>query len=101
LTSNRTVAELVQEVLKHWPGRWEDRSDPLAVHEAKLLNLATDKAFHFLKWQPVWNFEQTIAQTVSWYRRCTEDVSAASALTSRQIADYTNAARALKIPWAS
>jgi CDP-glucose 4,6-dehydratase len=67
LTSNRTVAELVQEILIHWSGRWEDRSDPTAVHEAKFLNLATDKAFHHLQWRSVWDFSKTIAQTVTWY----------------------------------
>jgi len=100
LTSNRTVAALVQEVITHWPGRWEDRSDPSAVHEAKLLNLATDKACHFLHWQPVWNFENTIAQTVAWYRRCTMDATEAPAFTALQIADYTAAAQAAGIPWA-
>ncbi len=100
LTSNRTVADLVQEVLKHWPGRWEDRSDPKAVHEAKLLNLATDKAFHFLKWQPVWDFPQTIERTVSWYRRCSADASEAPSLTARQIADYAADAKRLGISWA-
>lgn len=100
LTSNRTVAALVQEVLKHWPGRWEDRSDPKAVHEAKLLNLATDKAFHFLKWQPVWNFEQTVAQTVDWYRGCRENAAEAHPLTVRQIAEYTAAAKSLRLAWA-
>ncbi len=100
LTSNRTVAALVQEVLKHWPGRWEDRSDPHAVHEARLLNLATDKAHHFLSWQPVWNFEQTIAQTVGWYRGSLEQNAAAPALTNQQINDYTHAARTQGLPWA-
>jgi len=100
LTSNRTVADLVQEVLKHWPGRWEDRSDPKAVHEAKLLNLATDKAFHFLKWQPVWDFPRTLERTVAWYRRCSADASEAPSLTVRQIADYAADARAAGIPWA-
>ena len=100
LASNRTVAELVQAVLRHWPGEWDDRSDPQAVHEAKLLNLATDKAFHWLKWQPVWGFEETIARTVGWYRRCDGDPAEAPALTRRQIADYTTAAQALGVPWA-
>lgn len=100
LASNRTVAELVQAVLRHWPGEWDDRSDPHAVHEAKLLNLATDKAFHFLKWQPVWGFEETIARTVGWYRHCDADPTEAPALTRRQIADYTTAAQALGVPWA-
>ncbi len=26
LRSNRSVADLVSEVLKHWPGKWEDRA---------------------------------------------------------------------------
>jgi CDP-glucose 4,6-dehydratase len=100
LTSNRTVADLVQEILKHWPGRWEDRSDPNAVHEAKLLNLAMDKAFHYLRWQPVWNFEQTIAETVSWYRACRADERHAHALTTLQIKEYSTTARSLGLPWA-
>lgn len=100
LTSNRTVAALVQEVLKHWPGRWEDRSDPHAVHEAKLLNLATDKAYHFLQWQPVWPFEPTIAHTVDWYRAVLEKRAPARELTRGQIAAYTAAAQKLELPWA-
>jgi CDP-glucose 4,6-dehydratase len=98
--SNRTVAGLVQEILKHWPGRWEDRSDPQAVHEARLLNLATDKAFHLLRWQPVWPFEPTIGQTVTWYRKVSASPAAALSLTRQQIADYTAAGAALGLAWA-
>ena len=29
--SNRTVAELVNEILVHWPGRWTNNSDPNAL----------------------------------------------------------------------
>jgi CDP-glucose 4,6-dehydratase len=90
LDSNRTVADLVQEILKHWPGKWEDMSDPAAPHEAGKLNLATDKAFHYLGWQPKWDFPATIEKTVAWYRdaancRKPEDLSA---LTRRQILEY-------------
>lgn len=99
LTSNRTVAELVQEILKHWPGEWQDQSDPNAVHEAKLLNLATDKAYHFLGWKPVWNFESTIAETVSWYRRAEAAGTDLHALTSGQIAAYESAAASAHLPW--
>jgi CDP-glucose 4,6-dehydratase len=98
LTSNRTVADLVQELLKHWPGRWEDRSDPKAVHEAKLLNLATDKAFHFLQWQPVWDFEQTVARTAAWYRR-THDGADAALLAREDISAYVAAAAAQGFRW--
>jgi CDP-glucose 4,6-dehydratase len=100
LASNRTVAELVQEILKHWPGKWDDKSDPHAVHEAKLLNLTTDKAHHFLGWAPAWPFAETIQQTVTWYRRATEPASDVHALTAGQITAYTAAAEAARIHWA-
>lgn len=99
LSSNRTVAELVQEVIKHWPGRREDKSDPRAVHEAKLLNLATDKAHHFLGWAPVWSFAETIAQTVEWYRRAAVSPAEIHALTTAQIQTYAAAARAKHVMW--
>ncbi len=100
LGSNRTVAALVQEILLHWAGHWEDKSDPHAVHEAKLLNLTTDKAFHLLQWQPVWDFPRAIEQTVTWYRSTATDATAAPAQTCAQIADYTAAAQTAKLPWA-
>lgn len=129
LASNRTVAELVQEILKHWPGEWADKSDPKAVHEAKLLNLATDKAHHFLGWEPAWPFTQTIEQTVGWYRAAAAAGSAGliveslkgstpstvqplnpstaapppsiHALTTGQINAYIAAAKSAGIAWAS
>lgn len=101
LTSNRTVAALVQEVFKHWPGGWEDRSDPNALHEAKLLNLATDKVFHLLHWQPVWTFEQSIEQTVEWYRHCGTQLDATEtcAFSKQQITEYTTAASEKGLRW--
>lgn len=99
LASNRTVAELVQEILRHWPGKWEDKSDPRAVHEAKLLNLATDKAHHFLGWSPVWPFAETIRYTVEWYKKAEEADADIRALITSQIASYASAARAAGVAW--
>ncbi len=98
LTSNRTVCELVRELLGHTGGKWIDASDPMAVHEASKLNLAVDKAFHLLDWQPVWDFSTTVAKTADWYLRAeTNDVHS---FTLRQIADYEADARGRGIPWA-
>jgi CDP-glucose 4,6-dehydratase len=102
LSSNRSVADLVQELLKHWPGEWSDRSDPNAVHEATLLNLATDKAFHLLAWAPVWSFEETIAETVTWYRSAHElgsDRAELLALTRNQIEKYQRCANERGMSW--
>jgi len=65
--ANRTVKDLVVEVLKHRKGRWLDRSDPKAVHEAGLLNLDIRKARKVLGWKPRWSFEETVEKTVAWY----------------------------------
>jgi CDP-glucose 4,6-dehydratase len=97
--ATQPVATLVGEVLKHWPGRWEDRTDPKAVHEATLLSLAIDKAARVLGWKPVWDFPSTITHTVEWYRAVSGDASVAAGLTRRQIATYEAAARALKLTW--
>jgi CDP-glucose 4,6-dehydratase len=92
LTSNRPVKELVESILQLWPGTWLDQSDPNAVHEAKLLNLVTDKAFHSLKWQPVWDFRQTLKETVTWYYQAaqmdSEDKAQFQDLTRQQIEYY-------------
>ena len=99
LTSNRTVAAFVEEVLKHWPGRWEDKRDPNAVHEATLLNLATDRAYHRLQWRPAWDFEQAVEKTVQWYRAATSE-AAATSVTTAQIQAYVEDARQAGIAWA-
>jgi CDP-glucose 4,6-dehydratase len=99
--ANRNVGDLVGEILKSWPGRWDDRSDPNAVHEAKLLMLSTAKAKKMLRWQPTWKFETAIARTVEWYRGVNENAAIAESLTLRQIAEYENSARAANIAWAA
>jgi CDP-glucose 4,6-dehydratase len=87
LASNRTVADLVEKIMQHWPGEWRDQSDPNAVHEAEKLNLTTDKAFHLLDWQPRWDFETTIEKTLQWYRSMHEGSDPVD-FTQRQIKEY-------------
>lgn len=89
LSADQSVRTLVEEVLKHWPGQWVDRSAPDAPHEAQLLNLATDKAWHVLGWRPRWCFEQTVHATTMWYRVNHEQgASAAALLTRQQLMDF-------------
>jgi len=97
--TNHTVRVLVEEILKHWPGSWEDRTVPGAVHEAAMLSLATDKAQRLLGWQPAWDFAKTIAHTVDWYRLISKDATRAAACTRQHIEDYTASARALNLSW--
>jgi CDP-glucose 4,6-dehydratase len=63
------VSRLVEEVVRCWgTGRWEDRSSEAAPHEASLLFLNCDKAFHLLGWKPVWDVSRAAGETVSWFK---------------------------------
>ena len=65
----RPVREVVAALVREWgSGRWEDRRDPGAPHEAGLLRLSIDKAQARLGWLPRWRFEETFRRTVEWYR---------------------------------
>lgn len=100
LRSNKNVRQLIEATLQVWPGEWNDCSDPKALHEASLLNLAIDKAHHQLNWRPVWNFDITIRHTMNWYRRRLAGESAET-LTASDLTDYVRDAKAAGLAWAS
>lgn len=85
--ANRTVRELVEEVLRHWPGRWEEAGDPAAPHEAGLLQLSSDKAGALLGWRPAWTFAEAVRETVRWYHDA-RDPARVGDLTREQITAY-------------
>ena len=86
--SNRTVSDLVDEVLKTRQGGWTDASQPGALHEATLLNLSIEKAERLLGWKPKWDFEETIAKTVDWYDQVYHKAVTPLEITRTQIAEY-------------
>lgn len=93
--ATRTVGELADALVKHWgKGRWEDKAQAGAAHEAKLLALEIDKAKSRLGWRPRWGFEEATRRTVEWYRAQSAgaDAQALLALTRAQIAAWESAA---------
>ena len=38
-------------------------------HEANLLKLNCDKALHLLDWRSTWDFDKTVLNTISWYKK--------------------------------
>lgn len=89
ISSNQSVKMLVDEIIQSWgEGKWTHNSEE-SVHEASLLNLSIDKAFHLLNWHPVWNFKETVKNTVQWYKKnyLGEDLEK---FTSEQINQYLN-----------
>jgi CDP-glucose 4,6-dehydratase len=100
--ANRCVADLVDAIVTHWPGRWEGGADQYAVHEAGLLQLATDRASALLGWSPVWAFADSVRETIRWYRAASTDAStdALRQLTRLQISEYEIAAAHRQLAWA-
>jgi len=85
---NRTVAEVVREVLRHWPGRWQRTTEQTAPHEAGLLQLDNRLARKEFGWRPRWGFKETILQTVRWYQAEHRREATPRELTREQIAGY-------------
>jgi CDP-glucose 4,6-dehydratase len=100
LQSNRSVMDLVTEILNVWPGEWLDASDPQAPQEAKFLHLSIDKAVQTLPWHPNWGFTEAVHQSISWYhqRHVAHDTRMAQ-FSMAQIDSYCLAAQAKKMPW--
>jgi CDP-glucose 4,6-dehydratase len=99
LQGNRRVGELVSEILGHWPGRRIDAADANAGHEASLLNLAIDKAWHKLGWRPLWPFEASVKAAIAWYREVESLPQSAPAATRAQIELYMKDAQSAGLPW--
>jgi CDP-glucose 4,6-dehydratase len=87
-SSNRTVRELVEQILKSLPGRWVDHSDAAAPHEAHMLQLCIDKARRLLAWQPCWDFRRSVDLTAVWYQSAV-DAMDITPMTLQQIAQYS------------
>ena len=89
--ANRRVREVVEDILRHWPGSWEQVTQEKHLKEAPLLSLAIDKAKTVLGWTPRWDFARTIAETVAWYR-ANNSSAPMREVTQQQIAAYASAA---------
>ena len=96
--SAQPVGALVDAFLGEWPGRQEDRTDPVAPHEAGLLHLDVTKASEVLGWKPVWDFATTVRTTAAWYRDRHAGVAPAT-LCDRDLTAYIDAARKAGLAW--
>lgn len=82
-----SVADVAQRVVNYW-GKGEvviNKKDDL--HEAGLLMLNIEKAKNILGWQPAYNADEAILQTVEWYKRFYNGENM-SEVSLSQIKDY-------------
>lgn len=97
----RNVAQLVDELVKDWgSGSAIHLEEAGAPKEATALSLNIEKAWSELAWKPVWDFERTIAETVSWYKAWTRGKQDLRRFTEDQIDTYIQDAAGSSVGWA-
>lgn len=83
------VGQLADSFISHWgSGSWQRSEQPPFFPEATALRIASGKARSELGWQPLWDFDRSVAETVRWYRLWASDQNAASTLTLEQLNQY-------------
>ena len=69
------------------------------LHEDKFLNIDSSKAEKFLGLKLVYNLQETITETVSWYKHFTEQKNEIKNFSIEQIKNYTDHAKQLSLSW--
>jgi CDP-glucose 4,6-dehydratase len=98
MNSNLSVGEIAELAKKVWSEvKIEIGTNKDEHHESNLLMLDCSKANKLLKWQPVWNIDDTIDKTISWYK----DFYEKDLLnTQKDIEDFVKTAAKKEIVWA-
>ncbi|MBC7952351.1 MAG: CDP-glucose 4,6-dehydratase [Rhodospirillaceae bacterium] len=92
--SARNVGDLVKDSVGYWgEGSFEITPEANAPHEARLLQLNTDRAAIDLNWRSRWNVDQTIERTIGWYRQVVREGASPRAVCQSQIVEYMEAQR--------
>jgi CDP-glucose 4,6-dehydratase len=101
---NHTVFDLLCS-LGHWwnfsdPESMIKIDEPPSFHEAGLLKLNCDKAFHKLNWRPTLAYSETVEYTAVWYREFYQNTQRnLLELTVSQIENYENLALRKSQEW--
>ena len=88
--SNKCVSELVDEIIKYWPGEWKIYEDTQPFYEAGLLNLSIEKSQTILGWKPKWDFETSVKKTIEWYEKTTGNKQNVLECSISDITAYSN-----------
>ena len=87
--SIKTVQDTVELAVQFWgsSASWELTSDS-DLHEARLLQLNSEKAKSILGWKPRWDFGKAVSETIQWYKNYYSNNQKMLDLTLDQIKEY-------------
>jgi len=96
-----TVRTILQIISKEWGSDEsiiEEKKEE-ELHEDKFLNIDSSKAEKLLGLKSVYNLQETIKETVSWYKHFSEHQNEMKQTTIDQIENYVNSAKQLNSIW--
>ena len=94
-----TVKQVVKDIVKYWSKiKFNIDQDIERHHEAGLLKLDSSKALSRLKWCNVWDIEETLEKTISWYRDYYEY---GKIKTKQDLNSYIEVAKEKKLEWST
>jgi CDP-glucose 4,6-dehydratase len=83
-TAVHTVGEVTQRAIDEWgSGSILITPQDGKLHEAGLLQLNCDKARKELNWSPRWGFDQTMLETIKWYKEYSNEIDAFTTSTAQ------------------
>lgn len=88
IESNKSIEILLEEIFKHWEGKWIIDKENINFYESKILHLQIDKAYNLLGWEPKWSFSKTIDKTISWYKKTYEGIESPLECCMENINDF-------------
>lgn len=97
INCNLKVEEVVNLSKHYWDSiKIEYKQNTSATHEANLLMLDCSKANKLLNWKPVWNINETVENTINWYK---EYYTNKKVNTDINISEYIRKAKETKTIW--
>ena len=96
-----TVKELVNSIFEEWGSDFsfeiEKNSDNM--HESQSLIIDSSKSKKELGWETCLSFDETVIETVSWYKKYENDKSDIKNFTKKQIENYIIKAKRNDLVW--
>ena len=99
--SPKDVSYVVQKISDLWETKVNiELSKENSVYaETNYLHLNIKNAKKYLNWNPVYNLQDALKETIEWYKRVYDEEDNIYNLCREQIFRYTEVARSIKIKW--
>lgn len=96
-----TVQDLVKLIISDWgKGDWVYVSDPIThPHEAQYLMLNSNKSKTYLEWSPVYSINESVHETVNWYKTNLTHEENIYEFSLMQIKNYIAKAQKMNMIW--